>query len=385
VWRNFTVRNIAFYGGGTYDSKYTSAFASTIPVDAIEMHNSAIVLEDCFFWGLRKGVAQPATINGVDDYCDQSVYNRLGFTKMGDTWLELQRPDASSIDNIYGYDMAKTCQNGVYARKGEAFEVGKVLCAGKSMHLAQSFKLVNFTGVKASKIGTVYGERIEGLLINLENDCADIDVSQVGGRQYGKTLVKARNTRNLTLHNLHTHYEEGKVLSASDTGSYTTYDTITLPYDIDVDITVYNTRVGKCTFRNGVHDGSGNFTETSLRTEPRMPKTAKAVYGIDDYILTIYHNGTSLVARVHGVDLDWTEFCGGTPTYNATTGLLTFPATGIFGNQPSAMVTGRKHPTTGVRNLPFITTNNPLTIELLKTDFTPVAAVDVAISLLVKY
>lgn len=384
VWRNLTVRNIAFYGAGTFDSKYKDAFASTDPIDAIEMRNSAIVLEDCLFWGLRKGVSQPATVNGYDNYCDQSTFNRLGFTKMGHTWLELQRPDASTIDNIYGYDMAKTCENGVYVRKAESLEVGKVLCAGKSMHLAQNFKLVNFVGVKAAKISSLYGERIEGLLINLENGCADIEIGQIGARQYGKTHLKARNTRNLEIKHMHTHLEEGKVLSASDTGNYQTFDTVSLPNDIDVDASVYNVRIGKTTFRNGVHQSDGTFTETTLRTEPRMDKAAKGVFGIDDYILTIYHDGTSIKARVHGVDLDWNEFAGGIPTYNAMSGELTFPQTGIFSNTPSVFVCGRKSPT-GVRNIPYIVSNNPLKVELLNTNFQPVSEADLAFTLLVKF
>lgn len=386
VWRNLTIRNIAFYGVGSFDEKYTNVFKSTSAIDAIEMRNSSIVLEDCFFWGLRKGVAQPATVNGYDNYCDQSTYNRLGFTKMGTTWLELQRPDASTIDNIYGYDMARTCQNGVYVRKAESLEVGKVLCAGKSMHLAQDFKLVNFVGVKSAKIGCIYGERIEGLLINLENDCADITISEIGARQYGKTHVKARNSRNIKIETIHTHLEEGKVLSPNDTGDFQTYDTLqTLPPDIDVDASVYNLRIGQTTFRNGVHQADGTFTETTLRTVPRMTKSAKGVFGIDDYIIMVYHNGTSIVARAHGVDIEWSELCGSAPTYNATTGEFTFPAGGIFGNSPAAIPVGRRHPTTGVRNVAFPSGSNPFKVDLLTTADQPVATTDVAFNILVKF
>ncbi|MFS0904126.1 hypothetical protein AB3N02_13815 [Priestia aryabhattai] len=383
VARNITIRNIGFYGSGVLDTKYTKVYATVTATDAIEMRNAAINLEDSIFWTLRYGVNQPDTVLGVDNYCDQSNYKRLGFFNMGHSWLYLNRPDASTIDNIYGYDQAKTCVNGVFVRKAESLEVGKVLCAGKAMHLAQNFNLVNLNRVSGLTVSSIYGERIEGLLVNCYNGCQNITIENLGVRHYGKTYIKARDTRNLKF-NITAHVEEGVYLdTATDPGDYSQYTAIAnpLPIEVDIDITCFDVTVGKCALRNGVH-GGGEFTETTLRTAPRMNKTAKGVFGDQPTIITVYHNGSAIVPRAHGVDLDWSELFGGTPTYNSTTGTLTFPASGKFGNLPSAVATPRKSPT-GVRNIPYIVSNNPLTIELRKFDDSIVTTADIAFTLLV--
>lgn len=274
VWRNFTVRNFAFAGLGTYDTKYTSIFASTYDTDAIVMRNTSINLEDCYFSTLKRAVYQPEFVNGADNYCDQSMYKRLSFRNMGEGWMYLMRPDATTFVNLNGYDMAKTAAYGVYVKKGESFGIRDILCAGKGMHLCQNFKMVDLYGVKGVSVDKLYAERVEGLLVNVDGESKNITVDGIDVRQYGKTMIKARNTAGLKVDNLYQHIEEKKVLSASDTGDFSTYDTLgSLPLDIDVDSSCSNVQVGENTvFRGGVHvGGSGNLPESGSDTFRYLP------------------------------------------------------------------------------------------------------------------
>lgn len=281
VWRNFTVRNFAFAGIGTLDTKYTGIFASTYATDAIEMRNTSINLEDCYFSTLRLAVNQPDYVNGSDNYCDQSVYKRLSFRNMGDGWMRIMRPDASTFLNLNGYDMAKTAQYGVYVKKGESFAIRDILIAGKGMHLATNFKLVDLYGVKGVKVHELYAERVEGLLVNVDGESKNVTVDGVDVRQYGKSMIKARNTHGLKIDNLYSHIEEKKVLSPNDTGNFLTYDTLSsLPYDIDVDSSCTNVTIGENTvFRNGTHTGDGNLPESSSDTWRYVPNMTGGFLG----------------------------------------------------------------------------------------------------------
>jgi len=274
VWRNFTVRNFAFAGLGTYDTKYTGIFASVYDTDAIVMRNTSINLEDCYFSTLKRAVYQPDFVNGSDNYCDQSMYKRLSFRNMGDGWLYLMRPDATTFLNLNGYDMAKTATYGVYVKKGESFAIRDILCAGKGMHLCTGFKMVDLYGVKGVTVDKLYAERVEGLLVNVDGEAKNITVDGIDVRQYGKTMIKARNTSGLKIDNLYQHIEEKKVLSASDTGDFSVYSTLgSLPLDIDVDSSCSNIEIGEnTTFRGGIHvGGSGNLPESGSDTFRYIP------------------------------------------------------------------------------------------------------------------
>jgi len=276
VWRNFTIKNFAFAGLGTLDTKYTNIFASTYATDAIEMRNTSINLKDCYFSTLRRAVYQPDIVGSGDNYCDQSVYERLSFRNMGEGWLRLMRPDASTFLNLNGYDMAKTATYGVYVKKGESFAIRDILCAGKGMHLATGFKMVDLYGVKGVEVDKLYAERLEGLLVNVDGDSKNVKVDGIDVRQYGKTMIKARNVHGLEIDNLYQHIEEKKVLSASDTGDFTTFDTLSsLPYDIDLDSSCTNVTIGERTvFRGGTHDGVGSLPESSSDTWRYVPNMA---------------------------------------------------------------------------------------------------------------
>ncbi|WP_044640228.1 glycosyl hydrolase family 28-related protein [Risungbinella massiliensis] len=372
VYRNFTVRNIAFYGSGTTDSKYATVTASTTATNAIEMRYASITLENCLFWKLDKGVYQPPKVLGKDNYCDQSVFRRLCFRDMGTSWLEIQRGDASTFENINGYDMAKSCQYGIYARKGEAFTIKEVLVAGKAMHLCPNFSLIYLTHVNSVKINALYPERVEGLIVNM-TDCKNVEIGTIGVRHYTKTLIQGRNTRNVKLNGVYTHVEEGKVLSPSDPGNFSKYSTIALPLDFDFDHTCYDITYEDTFFRNGIHQADGKFTETTYRLFPRVPKTASGIRGGKEYSLNIYYDSSSaqIKAKMNGVIIDWSYVLGTTaPTYNRTSGELTFPQTGIFADNPSIFVSPRSSGTSTPKvNIPVVISEKPVKIRLYDPTF----------------
>jgi hypothetical protein len=384
VWRNLTVRNIGFWGTATYGTKYTKVVAYTTNTVGIEMSRTSITLEDCGFYNLAKGVKQSPTIDGSDNYCDQSVFRRLCFRGMGTGWIELQRSDATTIENINGYDMAVTCEFGIYARKGESFSAKEVLIAGKAMHLADNFKLFDLFHVASVKLAQIYAERVEGLIANIES-CKNVKIENYSQRQYAKTIIKARNVRNLTIDGITSLIEEGKELSSADTGDYTTYSTIPYPYDIDVDATCYSVMVDNCYFEHGVH-GAGDFVGNGqIRLFPRMPKTAQHTTSLKSWNFTVYTSGSTVVAKINDVPVQWEALLGTTaPTYDAVTGELTFAQTGLFGNKPSVVTSKRRSPT-GVVNDPVIIANDPLKIRLYKQDGSLVPLADIGFTMQVKY
>jgi hypothetical protein len=384
VYRNLTIKNIAFYGSGVMDTKYTGTTASTTAINAIEMHRSAITLEDCLFWKVDKGVAQPTIVGSDENYCDQSVYRRLSFRHIGTCWIEAYRSDASTFENLNGYNMAKTCQSGIYARSGESFTIKDVLVAGHSMHLCPSFKLIDLYDAKNVECKNLYTERVEGLVVNMETNCRNITIDGLSVRHYAGTLIKGRTgVRNLTVKNINTKVEEDKKLSPSDTGDFTLYDTIAKPLDIDLDNTCYNIEVDKTFFRHAVHVGS-DFNDASFRLVPTTNKTAFHFIG-KPYIVNVYHDGTQIQGKCNGVIIDWALMFGiARPTYNATTGLITFESKGVFGNSPSAFVSGRVSGG-GKINYPVIDSASPLTIRVLTTTFTNMDAPNVNITLMVAF
>lgn len=367
VYRNLYLKNLDFYGGGTYDTKYTNVMTSTLNMIGVEKHNSAVTMEDCHFWGMAWGVYDPETVNTVDNYCDQSTYRRLGFSSMGTGWIQAYRSDSSIFEGIYGYDMAISCQYGIRAKKGEAFSMKGVLCAGKAMHLAQNFKLISAEYCNSITLEDVYMERIEGVGINLDNN-KNVTIKDSGVRHYGKTYIKGTNNRNVKVTGWYAHVEEGKVLdrdpSTGDTGDYTKYATITLPVEFDFDNTNTNVQYENTFFRNGVHS-SGSFSETTARIVPRLNTTSKAVYQVGDrYTFDVIYDGSKFVASVGGVQIAFgTLFASSNPTFNTSTGELTFPTDGAFTNLSSANVSGRRS-ASGVVNFASKINSIPLTVRL---------------------
>jgi len=363
VYRNLYVKNLDFYGGGTYDSKYTKVMKTVNAVKGIEKHNSAINIEDCHFWAMDWGVYDPETVNSVDNYCDQSTYRRLGFDSMGTGWIQAYRSDSSVFEGIYGYDMAMSCQYGIRVKKGEAFNIKGILCAGKAMHLAPNFKLVSAEYCNSFTIESPYMERIEGIGIFLDNN-KNVIIKDMGVRHYGKTYIKGTNNRNVEIVGLYAHVEEGKVLSTSDTGDYTTYSSITLPVEIDFDSTNIDIRYKKTFFRNGVHSG-GTFTETSARLTPRLNTTSRAMYQIgEEYTFDVIYDGSKFVVSANGAQIPFgTLFASSNPTFNTSTGELSFPTDGAFTNISAANVNGRRS-ASGIVNFASKISNNPLVVRV---------------------
>ncbi|MGM0882592.1 MAG: glycosyl hydrolase family 28-related protein [Bacillota bacterium] len=369
VYRNLKVRNIAFYGTGTTDVKYTNVQSSVTTTTGIEMRMASITLEDCLFWRVNKGVAQPDTVLGGDNYCDQSVYKRLAFRDIGTVWLELQRSDASTIENLNGYDMAKTCLYGIKARKGESFTVKEVLVAGKGMHLCPNFKLVNLDYCNGVEITSIYVERVEGVPIFLDN-CKNVNIGVIDARHYGRTFVKGTNNRNVSIGKIYAHIEENKILSPADPGDYSVYDTVSNAIDIDFDNTNYDIRFDHFFVRNGVHSG-GAFSETTARLNARLNTGSKAYYQIGkQYVFDVIYDSANskFVANANGTNIDFTSLfaCSANPTFNTGTGELTFPSDGAFTNVSAAHVSGRRSGT-GVINNAYKVTTNPLTVRVLNT------------------
>lgn len=367
VYRNLYMKNLDFYGGGTYDSKYTKVMTSTGAYKGVEKHNAAITMEDCHFWAMQWGVYDPESVNGVDNYCDQSTYRRLGFDSMGTGWIQSYRSDASIFEGIYGYDMAMTCQYGIRVKKGEAFTIKGVLCAGKAMHLANSFDLISAEYCNSFTIENPYMERVEGLGVYLDN-CKNVEIKDFGIRHYGTTYIKGTNNRNVKIKRLYAHVEEGKVLdqtqTTGDPGDYSVYKSVTLPVEIDFDSTNINIQYEDCFLRNGVHSG-GNFTETSARTVPRLNTSSKAVFQIgDQYIFDVIYDGSKFVASVGGVQIAFgTLFASSNPTFNTSTGELTFPTDGAFTNLSAAHASGRRS-ASGVVNYAAKISSTPFVVRV---------------------
>ncbi|WP_077623334.1 hypothetical protein [Sediminibacillus massiliensis] len=382
VYRNLKISGIAFYGTGTNDATYPKISASTRAISAIKMYRTSITLENCLFWKLAKGVEQPDFVNSTDNYCDQSVYRRLHFRHMGTGWLEIQRGDVSTFENLTGYDMARTCEYGVKARKGESFKVKDILVAGKGMHLCKDFKLVDFEHVNSAMIENPYLENVEGLLARL-NNCSNITINSIGVRHYAQTLIKGEHSRNIKIDGIYGLVEEGKVLSAKDT-NFTQYSNVTLPLDFDFDSTCYNIEIDHFLYRNGFHKKNGTFKETSLRMFPKVNKAAHNERG-QEFNLVIQYNGTDIVASSNGKVVSWSYLLGTeAPTFNKKTGEITFKATGIFANNPSVVVYSRQS-LTEIVNVPVVISNQPLKVRLYKTDYAFVDLSDIAFGLNVKF
>jgi hypothetical protein len=381
VYRNFTIKNIAFFGGGTYDTKYTKVMTSTMNVKGIEKHNSAINIEDCNFWAMDWGVYDPETVNSVDNYCDQSTYRRLGFENMGTGWIQAYRSDASMFEAIYGYDQAISCQYGIRAKKGESFKIDGILCAGKAMHLARNFKLISLEYCRGVRVNDFYMERLEGLGIWLDS-CINITITEFDARHYAGVFGKGVNNRNVLIDGVYAHVEENKALSANDTGDYTTYDTITPPLNWDFDSTNTDIRYGRELYRNGVHSPTG-FSETTARTTGRRNTTSKAIYQVgQQYIFDVVHNGTKFVVSLPSGQVDFgTLFSSSLPTFNTATGELTFPTDGAFANISAVHISGRRSGT-GIVNNAYKISNGPLVVRLynLSTNAIITTAADVAFS-----
>jgi hypothetical protein len=363
VYRNFTVKNLDFYGGGTYGTKYTKVMNNVNNVKGIEKHNSAINIEDCHFWAMQWGVYDPETVNSVDNYCDQSTFRRLGFANMGTGWVQAYRSDASIFEGIYGYDMATTCQYGLRVKKGESFNVRGILCAGKAMHLAKDFKMISAEYCNVVTIESPYMERLEGIGISLTNNNI-VTIRDIGVRHYGRTYVKGTGNRNVLIDGLYAHVEEGKILSPNDTGDYTTYDFSTLPIEIDFDSTNTDVRYRRTFFRNGVHTG-GDFTETSARLTPRLNTASRAQYQVGtDYTFDVIYDGTKFVISANGAQIPFgTLFASSNPTFNTTTGELSFPTDGALEHIQVANVNGRRS-ASGVVNFASKISSNPLVVRV---------------------
>jgi len=282
---------------------------------------------------------------------------------MGTGWIQAYRSDASIFEAIYGYDMAKTAQYGIRAKKGESFAIKGILCAGKGMHLAKSFKLVSLEYCNGVSVYDSYMERIEGLGFWLDN-CKNINLERIGVRHYAGIIGKGVNNRNIKIKDVYAHVEENKALSASDAGGYTIYDTITPPLNFDFDSTNIKIEYENEFYRNGVHTGT-DFTETTARLTSRRNTTSKAVYQVgQQYVFDVINDGTNFVVSAGGSQIPFgTLFASSNPTFNTTTGEFTFPSDGAFANIQVAHVSGRRSGT-GVVNNAFKISTTPLIVRV---------------------
>jgi hypothetical protein len=359
VYRNFGIKNIAFYGSGTLSTKYTTIYQTIDPKVAIQKRNASINIQDCIFWALDKGIAEPEIVLSNDNYCDQSTYKNLGFYGMGTGWIENYHGDTNIFENINGYDMAMTCQFGIFSKKGEAFKLDTILVAGKGMHLCPNFKLISLKEVASVQIKSLYTERVEGIPVYID-DCRNITIDGFSVRHYAKTLVKGIKGKSVKIKNVNMWVEEGKVLSATDDGSFSTYSTITLPLDFDFDGTSTDIRYEALSFRNGVHTG-GVFSSGAVRYVPRLATGVAYQEGVR-YRMAISYENSLWVAKMKGVTLDWATFFGSTtPTFDGALGELTFPQTGMFSNCTAQV--SMKRSATKV-NQPCIISDSPLIVRL---------------------
>ncbi|MDA6141649.1 hypothetical protein OSK03_28170, partial [Escherichia coli] len=75
-------------------------------------------------------------------------------------------------------------------------------------------------------------------------------------------------------------------------------------------------------------------TETTARLVPRLNTASKAVYQIGkQYVFDVIHNGANFMVSIGSGQISFgTLFASSNPTFNSTTGELTFPADGVFQN-----------------------------------------------------
>jgi len=381
VYRNISVRNIGFYGSGTYDKTYPKVMESTKAVVGIEMRNAGITVEDSIFWALSKGIAAPDKVSGVDNYSDQNIFRHLGFFNIGHTWIELQRSDATTLEHITGYDMARNSQYGIRARKGESFSIKEVLVAGKAMHLSKNFKLIALEHTNNVSISSVYAERVEGTLIQLTN-ATNTDIKGVGVRHYGNTYIKGEGARNVEIKNVYAHVEEGKVLSSEDDGTYEKYNDIPTPLDFAFDSASSNITIGSTVFANGIHIAGEPFVESSVRYYPLMNKDATSVQGIEQTNFVFYYDTATqkIRAKVNGKVVNTETTYGFTYTYNESTGILKFSKTGLLSQFPSLLVSNRMA-SDGTLNVPYLMSNDVPQVKLLTVTNTPVPLTSVSFSM----
>jgi hypothetical protein len=383
VYRNFSVRNIGFYGSGTLDDTYKKVFKSTKETIGIEVRNAGITVEDSIFWTLYKGISQPNKVNDVDNYSDQNVYRHLGFYNIGHTWIELQRSDATTIEHINGYNMARNSLYGIHARKGESFSIKEILVAGKAMHLSKDFKLVYLDHTNNVSISSLYAERVEGNLVYLK-DSTNVSINGLSVRHYGNTYVKGENVKNISISNVYSHIEEGMILSSEDIGDYTTYTKTSIPNDFSFDENSSNITFRSTVFANGIHQEGKDFTETSKRFFPLVNKSSISIHGDDTYNFTFFYDATTkkIVGKMNGKIVDTEKDFGFTTTYNESLGIMKFSKTGLLSNIPSILVSNRVAPD-GTINYPSIMSNDPLQIKLLneKNSLIPLSSVSFSINI----
>jgi len=385
VYRNFSVRNIGFYGSGTLDDTYKNVFKSTKETIGIEVRNAGITVEDSIFWTLYKGIAEPNKVAGFDNYSDQNIYRHLGFYNIGHTWIELQRSDATTIEHINGYNMARNSLYGIHARKGESFSIKEILVAGKAMHLSKDFKLIYLNHTNNVSISSVYAERVEGNLVYLK-DSTNVSVNGLSVRHYGNTYIKGENAQNVSISNVYSHIEEGTILSPKDTGDYTLYTNVPIPNDFSFDENSSNITFRSTVFANGIHQEGKDFTEESKRFFPLVNKSATSIHGEDAYNFTIFYDPTTekMVGKMNGKVVDTQKNFGFTMTYNESLGILKFSKTGLLANNPSILVSGRVSPD-GTINYPSIMSSDTVQIKLLNEKNNPVPLSSVSFSINVHY
>lgn len=385
VYRNLSVRNLAFYGSGETDATYPKVFAKVKNTIGIDMHNAAITLEDSIFWTLSKGVAQPEKVNGFDNYCDQSVYRRLAFYNIGHTWLELQRSDATTIEQINGYDMAKTTKYGIYARKGESFSINEVLVAGKAMHLAKDFTLISLQHTNNTNIQNVYAERVEGTLIKLDHT-TNVSINGLSVRHYGNTYIKGWSARNVAIQNVLVHIEEGKRLSSTDPGNYSEYENIPFFQDFTFDRDSSNISFRSTVFQHGIHTPGVPFTVLSERTSPRMDKIGLNIQSNESYEGIVYYEPEQqkLVAKVNGRIVNLDQWLGSSVVYNQDSGILKFTKSGVLSNYPTVSLTNGVS-INGITNYAAVLTNDPLTLQLVDREGKTISLQNVKVLVNIQY
>ena len=258
-WKNFSVRNIAFMGTGTFDSRYNKIFASVRNTEAIDARNTSLTVEDCYFYALRRAVNQQDYVKGVLNNGENSVYRRLGFKGMGLGCLRLVGSNKTVIESLNLKDLAMTASYGVYSNRSEGLSIRDVSAKGKGMHLCKSFKFFELASSKNANIDGLYAQRVEGLLLYAYADCVNISLKNVTIKDYFQTLIKARDTKNLIVDNFYSQAEEGVVLSTADPGNYTAYTTQSQkPTDFDIDSSCLNVKIGKnFILRNSKHTSNG--------------------------------------------------------------------------------------------------------------------------------
>lgn len=388
VINSFTIRNISFLGSGTPDPKYFSTYeeyASTLAINAIELHRTRIEITDCCFDRFAWGIYQPDELIGFTDgnYCDQCVYQRLEFQNMGIGWIRIVHGDSSKLDRISGYRMCPTAQYGVYITVTNSLEIGTVLCASKQMlRNAANFHVINVGFSESIMINAVYSEFIVTPLIRVRSS-SNVSIGAIYARHYAGTLVQGVDAKNVHVEEVSWWVEEGKRLNvASDPGDYSVYESYTQPPTYDIDNACYGWKYKKSTFQNGVHSG-GSFTKTTLRSYPVLPATdTKDIQGEPITSEWIYHSGlTSVIPTFRGFGLSMSTMFDASsyPVYNGTTGNLTFPNEGLFKSLGGVMLSPAKAATTSDIILPVVIQVSPLIVRIYVNDYaTLLPQVDIA-------